>query len=567
MESLNRRAFMRASAGALGGALVASDTAAGGADQAAHPGPAIAAANDPQGPELRIGEARWRNGPLDDSVEDWTLFPKAYGVVASERLMHPIDVAHWPVQIGRERQLFVDNHLVANAADVVRTVHQPVKERRNPLMVAEEPWEQDRKLILLQVLRDPASGRFRMWYTSRVRFMFPGTKIQGRFPTMYAESTDGLRWERPKLGLLENNGSKANNWVNYGRMYGLIHDPAATDSNRRYLATVMHERPFVRDDGVYLYGSPDGLRWTRLRERPILRLHHKDDRYPQDGVGDTSLIRYDPLLKLYVCDAKFAFRGPKFRARGLTTSPDLVHWSRPRMTIYPDARDGADAQIYGNISFTYESMWLGLLRVYHDARAGYKQVDVQLSASRDGLHWSRVARRDVFLPLGADDSWERDYTDPAHGGPLLVNDELWFYYRGTRNLVTDVPSERRSPDSDNLAASTGLARLRRDGFVSIDGGDKPGTVVTRPLTFDGRRLRINAAVKPGGEIRVAVLDMDGKPLPGLTADRSAPITGDSTSAAVNWAGNSDLTAAREQHEHLRLAFTLQRAELYSWWIE
>jgi len=565
MESLHRRAFMRASAGALGGALVVPDLAARAAGQAPQAGPAGEGAT---GPELRIGEARWENGALDDSVEDWTLFPQAYGVIASERLMHPIDVAHWPVQIGRQRQLFVDNHLVASAADVVRTVHQPVKERRNPIMQAEAEWELDKKLVLLQVLRDPESGKFRMWYTSWVRFMYPGTKTRGRMPTMYAESSDGLHWERPNLGLLEYNGSKANNWVIYGRMYGLIHDPAAKDPNRRYLATVMHEPPY-RTEGVYLYGSPDGLRWSLLRDKPIVRLLKGDEVYPLDGLGDTSQFRYDPLLKLYVCDAKFAFRGPKFRTRGITTSPDLVHWSRPRMTIHPDAADGPDAQIYANVSFVYESMWLGMLRVYHDAPAGYKQVDVQLSASRDGLHWSRVARRDVFLPLGGKDSWERDYTDPAHSGPLLVGDELWFYYRGTRYRITDYPkgSKEAVESDEHFAFATGLARLRRDGFVSIDGGDKPGTVVTRPLTFDGRRLRINAAVKPGGEIRVAVLDMDGKPLPGLTADRSAPITGDSTSAAVNWAGNSDLTAARERHEHLRLAFTLQRAELYSWWIE
>ena len=55
----------------------------------------------------------------------------------------------------------------------------------------------------------------------------------------------------------------------------------------------------------------------------------------------------------------------------------------------------------------------------------------------------------------------------------------------------------------------GLAVLRRDGFVSLNGGTQPGTVVTRPLTFDGAALFVNAEVGPNGTLRAELRDESG----------------------------------------------------------
>ena len=45
------------------------------------------------------------------TATDRSLFPKAYGVLASEHLMRPVDMSNWPVKIDRSRQLFVDDYL------------------------------------------------------------------------------------------------------------------------------------------------------------------------------------------------------------------------------------------------------------------------------------------------------------------------------------------------------------------------------------------------------------------------------------------------------------------------
>jgi hypothetical protein len=228
------------------------------------------------------------------------------------------------------------------------------------------------------------------------------------------------------------------------------------------------------------------------------------------------------------------------------------------MIFYPDALDGADAQIYGHISFPYESQWIGLLRMYHFAQTSYKQVDVQLTSSRDGLHWYRAGDREVFLPLGEPGSWEPDYMDPAHNGPLLIGDELWFFYRGSRDLDR--------PTDNDYRFALGLAKLRRDGFASIDAGAAPGRLMTRPLSIDGNVLHVNAAAG-GGRLRVGLADLDGDPIPGFALEDSIALTADGTDQTVQWKENAVLSAAKQRHEHLRLLFELTNASLYSFWAD
>jgi hypothetical protein len=520
----------------------------------------------------RANETRWLEGPLDSRAVDWSLFPKAYGILASERLMQPVDLADWPVKIGSKRQLFVDNNLVASAEDVRRTIHQPTKHSGNPVLQGVDTNEGGTRLILLQADRDLETGLFQVWYTTRYEFHFPGTEMMGRFPTLYAESRDGINWRRPNLGLLEVNGSKRNNWVLYGRMYGLMHNPDESDPSRRYLAAVLHEPPYARE-GLYLYASPDKLRWTRIREEPIVAHKHKSPTFPLGGFDDTTIVRWDQLLGKFVCDAEVRRSGAPFRGRCICTSDDLIHWSAPRMTIFQDAIDDTDAQVYGHVAFPYESMWIGFPRLLRWERTGWKQVEVELSASRDGVNWVRIGdtdkkpvrrnwsglgNRPVFLPLGGPDDWDRDFTDVANNGPILVGDELWFFYRGSRNL---------RPDGKNdWIFAVGLAKLRRDGFVSIDAGTEPGTLTTRPLTLSGNTLHINATAS-GGSLKVGLAGMDGKPLPGFGIDDCVTLVGDGTDQIVRWKEKDDLSAAKERAEHIRLQFEMTNAELYSFWVK
>jgi len=496
--------------------------------------------------------------PSNDYI-DRSLYPKGYGILSSDHLMFPMDMSDWPVEIDSKRQLLVDDYLVASRGGLVREWHEAVKHPGNPVMVGDLPWENNdggNQIIPLELRRDPETGVFRMWYSVRLRYTEPGG-VSVRFPTLYAESDDGVAWRKPNLGVLEYEGSTENNFVIHGgRIVGLFEN--AADPDKRYTALVLLEPEYVEREGYYLYTSPDGLHWTGDRTRcliPSLQSYTM----PQNGIGDTTIFRYDPVLGQYVCDAKFVLPG-KMRCRGQCESDDLIHWTRPHFTLYPDEHDGPDAQVYGNISFVYESMWLGLCRVMHTDRTGWKQVEVQLSVSRDGRHWSRPADRRQFIALGEPESWEPDYTDPAHCAPILVGDEWWFFYRGSRHPERD---KKEHPKGYEMAM--GLATVVRDRFASLNGGDEPGVLITRSLTFSGQALFVNAQVAQGGGIKAAVLDVKGEPVDGYGFEDSVPLEGDTTAARMVWSGGR--STVPQVDSHVRLAFELTNAKLYAFWIE
>jgi len=487
---------------------------------------------------------------------DHQLYPKAYGVLANEHLMFPVDQSDWRVKIDQTRQLFVDDFLIASKAGIVRQVHQARKYERNPIMVREKPWE-PRGCAFHLVLRDDQTGRFRMWYAAHGSLTLP-SGVGARFPACYAESNDGINWTKPELGFYAYKGSKANNIViPGGNIWGIFHEPQDPDPDRRYKAVVWHEPKYVPREGYFVYSSPDGLRWERETPDPVAL---SIDRYamPCVGIGDTTLFRWDPRLKKYIGDTKFVFV-PRMRCRGMMESDDLIHWSRPRMTLHPDGLDAPDSQIYGHCGFVYESMWIGMMRMMHTTHVenSYKQTTVELTASRDGRHWTRVGRREEFIPLGRPDEWDPHYHDPCTP-PVLVGGELWIYYRS----VPLWSGERKGHDK---ISRIGLAKLRRDGFVSLNAGSTPGTVVTRPLTFTGERLLVNAEIAEGGYLKAELRDVSGQAVPPYTMATCRPVTGDALRARVTWTGRE--TIERTAAMSLRLAFELKDAKLYSFWIE
>ncbi|MAG34979.1 MAG: hypothetical protein CL878_01815 [Dehalococcoidia bacterium] len=497
----------------------------------------------------------------------WSRYFDGWGAVHDDAFMHPIDVAAWPVKIDHRRQLFVDDYLIAERQGVRRQLHQPEKHPANPVLVPEHAWEHP-ALVLAYCLRDEHTGSFRLWYRSRTTYEENGRTHN--WPNLYAESSDGIHWERPQLGLYDWEGSKDNNIIlPAGDLRGLIHEPQ--DEQAPWKAVWEHNSParspeWITEEGYYLYTSQDGIRWEVAG--PMIPYGQRSQlggelSLPLSRLGDTGHVRWDPELQTYVCDAKGTLRrdiqGSGHRFRLQLESDDLFHWSRPRVVAFPDRDDLAQGTLgfYGLLGVPYESLWLGFLRVHREEP--WKRVDVQLMTSRDGRTWGRACDRETFLPLGPEDSWEPDYSEINHQGPLLVDDQLWFFYRGSTML-----GHRQRGSGKESPMAMGLATLRRDGFASMVGDEAPGQITTRPLTFSGRQLHVNAAVGAGGSLRVAVLDQQGQPLSDFTAEHCRPVTGDGTTQPVNWDAGDLGTASRQQ---VRLRFHLQSAHLYSFWIE
>jgi hypothetical protein len=81
-----------------------------------------------------------------------------------------------------------------------------------------------------------------------------------------------------------------------------------------------------------------------------------------------------------------------------------------------------------------------------------------------------------------------------------------------------------------------------------------------------RRLEVNAAVNPGGSVKVEIIDPTGAPVSGLKLKDCTPITGSGLSQAVNW-GNKEQVARKNYGKMCRLRFEVTNADLYGFeWV-
>ena len=452
-----------------------------------------------------------------------------------------------PVPIAGDRQLFLDELIVERLEGARLKMHEPVP--REAVLRLDRPWE-GRTSWCPVVLKD--GDRYRMWYRAQTEGGAEETSVGHSF-TAYAESVDGIGWERPSLGIVEFNGSKENNIC--------IHSP-----NLKNVAVFKDGRSGVSDDERYkavgrwvrgspsrIYGmvSPDGVGWRMAQEDPLIVAPESDPYFdsPLSAFWDTRRGCYVIYVRGWFPD------GPdrRIRAIRMAASPDFVHWEPWRyIRIEGDAE--WKYHLYTNAGHPYyrapyilmfPKRFLPERRFLEDwPHEGLS--DVVLLASRNGLHFSQPCR-EAFLRPGRDlKNW---HERAIFIGPRAVptgDGELSLY--SVQNYRTDSIHIRRFT-------------LREDGFTSIHAGAEGGVLLTRPLLFEGSRLQINTATSAAGAIRVALVDGRGEAIPGFSVEDSCEIFGDEIERTVGWKGGADVGALSGRP--VRLRFEMADADLFS----
>lgn len=437
----------------------------------------------------------------------------------------------YPLPVGPEKLLFVDDAAVETMAGLDRTLHSPVKREENPLLIPEEPWETNgRFFVPFDVLRE--GEKLRVWYGC---YRKSDNKLTF---TCVADSTDGTHWDRPRLGLYDFEGSKDNNIVWQGRGVKPNFDPRDTDPSRRY-------KGMTRVNGFTPVFSPDGIHWTAAGAAAIEQAY------------DASTVHWDPVDGKWIASCKIWRNGK--RSRGYAESRDYVNWSDTYPMLFVDEMDQPQDELYAMRIFRYETLYLGLLKVYHVAT---DRCDIQLATSRNGRQWQRPWREPFLANSPEPGACDYGNLDEA-GDPIQMGDELWFFYGGRSILHNEPP-----PDTNgSLCAAT----LRLDGFVSLDAKAEEGSLVTRPLLLRGKRLFMNADASRG-EIRVEVLE--GRPeieagsaknIEGFAKADCVPVRSDNVRHGVVWSGHSDVEALANRPVRLRIL--LQNARLFGIWCD
>jgi hypothetical protein len=443
--------------------------------------------------------------------------------------------------------LFVDSGEIQDIWRFQRVLNLAERYQAEPVLVADRPWE-GLGVIRPTVMRDEASGRFRMWYqTYNRQFSDPY-----RWMVCYAESSDGVRWEKPDLGLVDCEGSRQNNIVYCPREFAPLHffdnpvvvyDPRDPDPARRYKMTAYISRQkHGPSSGIYCLASPDGLRWQSQPE-PLL-----------PGLGDRHRVYWDERSLAWVLTTR-----PNKRAQGLppefgahrevtrTESADFREWSSPRMIMKKDDEDPPDVQFYSMLPFHYGNQYLGLLETYSVASELQR---MELCSSWDGLHWQRVCRRQPILANGGAGEWDDTRLAAGETPPMRVGDELWLWYDGWR--VGHGPTVR--------PCAIGLARLRLDSFAGLGAGRELGLVISEPAEIAGPKLLVNLTAH-GGECWVSLLDETGTEVPGYGKADCEVINGDALATEVRWRGG-DL--APFVGKRLRLGFWGHHVRLWAY---
>ncbi len=171
-----------------------------------------------------------------------------------------------PIPLGRSLEVFVDDHLIESMqGSVTRVVHEP--QPQEVVLVTDKPWEGN---TCAYYTIFPDDDKYRMYYRGS-HADEQTQKSQHPEVTCYAESTDGIHWTKPELGLFDWNGSTANNivWNGIGTHnftpFKDANPKAAPESRYKAIASGKGV-----GKGLYVFQSPDGLHWSLMHEKPVI---------------------------------------------------------------------------------------------------------------------------------------------------------------------------------------------------------------------------------------------------------------------------------------------------------
>lgn len=203
---------------------------------------------------------------------------KLYNNILLSAMDTPSDAQHVPylehppavVDVSVGRQLFVDDFLI-DTTDLQPEYHTAQKTGA-PVLFPETPWERDGAPCACPksggVWYDEREKKFKMWYEAGwLRHM------------AYAESADGLTWERPDLGIVAGTNTILPYTPRPDALDVSVGDTAylRPDSTTVWIddAAPLEERYklFLRNPGVQMPGiaavSGDGIHFERFRQTGV----------------------------------------------------------------------------------------------------------------------------------------------------------------------------------------------------------------------------------------------------------------------------------------------------------
>lgn len=473
------------------------------------------------------------------------------------------------ISINTGRQLFVDGFLISETT-LSPVYHTPTYYEGNPVLEPDKLWEKTidgapyAAPFSDGIWYDEKEKKFRMWYLAGAGSIYKEDKMA--FYTCYAESEDGKIWTKKNQDIVAGtnivdtcNRDASSIWLSREEK----------DPSKRWKSFNIQPLNDKRNWQVVLKYSADGIHWSKG--------------VAQSGdLGDRTTAFYNPFTKKWVLSMRGSTnisRRSRFylehedpemlvslahRTRKDADDKHIVYWFSPDdKEIRHEKYSNVNPGIYNFDAIPYESVLLGLYTVWSGPENKdcsvlgiQKRNVVSLGYSRDGFHFLRPTHQPFMNVNEVDGAWNWGNMQSIIGTPLIVKDSLYFYASG----------RRLNPIMWDSYTSTGLAMLRRDGFVSMHADAEESFLLTEKLSFDGKYLFVNVDVKNrNSSLIVEILDENGLPISGFTKEDCIKLKKiDATKAMVIWKKHHDLGALTGKN--IRLKFYLTKGDLYAFWI-
>ncbi|MFH1738044.1 MAG: hypothetical protein ABIH23_03480 [bacterium] len=467
------------------------------------------------------------------------------------------------VDIGSRLELFVDDFLIDKLDDAQLELHSP--QRAEIALQLDRPWE-GLFCGYFTVIKD--GDLYRMYYRGL-------PDIDKEEVTCMAESSDGIAWTRPDLGLFEISGTRENNVILHGdgthNFSPFIDACPGVSPDRRYKALGSMK------GGLAAFSSPDGIHWTKMREGPVLT-HDKHGEFDSQNVAFWS-----ESEKCYVSYFRKFVDGVRSISRA--TSEDFIEWSDGQLMQFriPFAEgneyvvrepNGERTQtttpaehLYTNqthpyfraphIYLSFPMRFLPQRRTLSDAQAQATQVHANYGAdAADGVFmstrgstnpsWYTRFMEGFFRPGPDPGNWVSRTNMAALGVVPTGPGEISMYY-----------SQHYAQPSHHIRRCV----LRTDGFVSVNAPYSGGELINKPFKFQGNRLILNYSTSAAGGLRVELQDEKGTPIPGFSHDECPLIFGDMIDGTIAWKDGPDVSKLAGQVIRMRLV--MKDADVYS----
>lgn len=465
-----------------------------------------------------------------------------------------------------------DNVAIPLTQNLRVKMRQPEKFTANPVVPRGPKGSVDAWAVQFygSIIRE--GDTYRLWYCAASDLAPSGSDVP-RWRPAYAESKDGIHWTKPNLGLVEHNGSKANNLVPIDPPelsflnLKVLHDPDDPDPERRYKMTTHVFFTKERRLGTLVpFFSPDGIHWKVARAvTPVGTEVSKEDLFlpwthfePSGG-----LYKWDGIYYASGQNANVASRPYHGRIARTFASGDFIHWTQAsavgftrdiQNTLLGPGRSRDGEQSHEGISvWNRGNVLLGVYGRWH-GNMEWKGVTIDLGfvMSNDGVHFREPAHEWTMIERGKDGAWDEGGLLQGQGFEN-IGDKTCLYYgswdpRPHQNESGGLPPR----------GGVGLATLPRDRFgdlvvepsafgkgsYQIPAAEAVCEFITSSIDVpagSARRFYLNAeGLGAGAALRIELLDHALKPLPGYSGRDAAVVRQNGFQTPVSWAGRTSI---------------------------